>query len=93
MQGGVLKTKTKRAKNYRDHVEVTEIRCILKIELTGYRIGLMLGGGKGMGSKVTPVLWGGTEWLKKPWLGRRGLGCDTRVLGDTFGLLGIKLAP
>lgn len=23
-----------------DYVEVTEIRCILKIELTGYRIGL-----------------------------------------------------
>lgn len=27
-------------KKLSDHVEVTEIRCILKIELTGYRIGL-----------------------------------------------------
>lgn len=27
-------------KKLSDHVDVTEIRCILKIELTGYRIGL-----------------------------------------------------
>ena len=31
----------------------------------------MLGGGKGMGSKVTPVFWGGTEWLKKKTLARK----------------------
>ena len=60
------------------HVQGTEIRRILKIELTGHRTGLYaVGGRKGPGSKVTPVFWGGVEELEKralagkeePWCG------------------------
>ena len=52
-------------------MEVTEIRCILKIELTGYRIGLDARRRQRDGVKGDSCVLGGTEWLKKKTLARK----------------------